>query len=211
MKADLPLLTFYHSPRTRSTGVRILLEELGAEYEVQVLNRNRGENAAADYRGVNPLGKVPAIVHDGAVVTEQVAIYLYLADAFPERGLAPPIGDPRRGPYLRWISFYGSCFEPALVDKHRGVEPGPRGMSPYGTYDEVIDLLSAQLLPGPFMLGERLTAADILWGTALGWTIQFKLVPERPEFVAYAGRIAGRASARKVNEEDAALAAMHQP
>lgn len=209
MNEEADVLTFYHSPRTRSTGVRILLEELAAPYDMQILNRNRGENTASDYRAVNPLAKVPAIVHDGAVITEQVAIYIYLADAFPERGLAPPIGDPLRGPYLRWIAFYGSCFEPALVDKHRGVEPGMRAMSPYGSYDEVIELLSQQLTPGPFMLGERFTAADILWGTALGWTMQFKLVPERPEFTTFAGRIAGRASARKVNDEDAALAAMH--
>lgn len=203
------MLTFYHAPHTRSTGARTLLEELGAPYEMQILNRKRGENTAPDYLAVNPLGKVPAIVHDGAVVTEQVAIYIYLADAFPERGLAPAIGDELRGPYLRWISFYGSCFEPALVDKHRGIEPGMRAMSPYGSYDEVIDLLARQLSPGPFMLGERFTAADILWGTAVGWTMQFKLVPERPEFIAFAGRIAGRASARKVSEEDAALNAMH--
>lgn len=205
------MLTFYHSPRTRSTGVRILLEELGAAYEMQVLNRQRDELRGADYLAINPLGKVPAIVHDGAVITEQVAIYLYLADAFPERALAPPIGDPLRGPYLRWVAFYGACFEPALIDKHRGIEPGARAMSPYGTFDDVIDLLDTQLSPGPFILGESFTAADILWGTALGWTMQFKLVPERPAFTAYAGRIAGRASARKVTDEDAALAAMHNP
>lgn len=208
------MLTFYHAPQTRSTGVRILLEELGAPYDMQVLNRNRGEHRQKNFLAINPLGKVPAIEHDGALVTEQVAIFIYLADAFPERGLAPPIGDPLRGPYLRWLAFYGSSFEPALVDHRLGHSPDPEqprqvAMSPYGSYDGVVDLLDQQLATGPFLLGERFTAADVLWGTALGWTLQFKLLPARPAFTAYAGRIGGRAAARRVVDEDAALAAMH--
>jgi len=205
------MLTLYHSPWTRSTGVRILLEELGAPYEMRVINRAAGEQRGDEYRRVNPLGKVPAIDHDGAIVTEQVAIYIYLADAFPERGLAPPIGDRLRGPYLRWLAFYGSAFEPALVDFHLKREPAPAAMSPYGTYEEVIGLLSSQLATGPYLLGDRLTAADVLWGTALGWTTQFKLVPERPEFTAYMARVNERPAVKKVNAEDQALAATHHP
>lgn len=210
MKKAAQVLTFYHSPHTRSTGVRILLEELGAPYEMQVLNRTRHENTAPAYLAVNPLGKVPAILHDGAVVTEQVAIYLYLADAFPDRGLAPPIGDPLRGPYLRWLAFYGSSFEPAMVDRYLQRDAGHAMMSPYGSSEQVIDSVEQQLSAGPFILGERFTAADVLWGGAIGWMLQFKMLPERPAFAAYAGRIAGRAAARKVSEEDAALTAMQQ-
>ena len=205
------MLTLYHSPWTRSTGVRILLEELGAPYEMRVINRASGEQRGEAYRRVNPLGKVPAIDHDGAIVTEQVAIYIYLADAFPDRGLAPAIGDRLRDPYLRWLAFYGSAFEPALVDFHLKREPAHPGMSPYGTYDEVIDLLSSQLKTGPYLFGDRLTAADLLWGTALGWTTQFKLVPERPEFAAYIARINQLPSAQKVGAEDAELAKTHHP
>ena len=204
------MLTLYYAPQTRATGVRILLEELGADYDLHVMNIRRAEQRTPDFLAINPLGKVPTIVHDGAVVTEQAAIYQYLADAFPERGLAPAIGDGLRGPYLRWLAFYGSSFEPAMVDKYLQRDGGNAMMSPYGSVDAVIDALEAQLATGPFMLGERLTAADILWGTALGWMLQFKLLPERPAFTAYAGRIAGRAAARKVAEEDAALAAMQQ-
>ena len=203
------MLTLYYTPQTRATGVRILLEELGAAYELHVLNQRKDEQHSPDFRAVNPLGKVPAIQHDGAVVTEQVAIYIYLADAFPERALAPAIGDKLRGPYLRWLAFYGSAFEPAMVDHHLGHAPGPATMSPYGSYDAVVDALAGQLEQGPFMLGERFSAADVLWGTALGWMLQFKLLPDRPAFTAYAGRIAGRAAARRVTDEDAALAAMH--
>ena len=204
------MLTLYYAPQTRATGVRILLEELGADYDLHVMNIRRGEQHTPDFLAINPLGKVPTIVHDGAVVTEQAAIYQYLADAFPERGLAPPIGHALRGPYLRWLAFYGASFEPAMVDKHEKREGGNPMMSPYGSVDAVVDALEAQLATGPFMLGEHLTAADILWGTALGWMLQFKLLPERPAFGAYAGRIAGRAAFRKVAEEDAALAAMQK-
>lgn len=204
------MLTLYYAPQTRATGVRILLEELGAEYDLHVLNVRQGEQRTPDFLAINPLGKVPTIVHDGAVVTEQAAIYQYLADAFPERGLAPPIGGALRGPYLRWLAFYGASFEPAMVDKHLKRDAGNAMMSPYGSVDAVVDMLEAQLETGPFMLGERFTAADVLWGTALGWMLAFKLLPERPAFTAYAGRIAGRAVARKVSEEDAALAAMQQ-
>ena len=205
------MLTFYHSPWTRATGVRILLEELGAPYAMRVINRQAGEQRQPEFLKINPLGKVPTIEHDGAVVTEQVAIYIYLADAFPERGLAPPIGDKLRGPYLRWLAFYGSSFEPALVDYYLKREPPSLAMSPYGTYEDVIDLLSRQLATGPYLLGDRFTAADVLWGTALTWTTKFELVPQRPEFAAYMQRINERPIVQRVNAEDAELAAKHHP
>ncbi len=100
-----------------------------------------------------------------------------------------------------------------MVDKHMGHSPDATqaAMSPYGAFDDVVDMLAAQLASGPFLLGERFTAADLIWGTAIGWTLAFGLLPDRPVFAAYAGRIAGRASARKVADEDAALAAMRRP
>ena len=110
-------ITLYYSPQTRATGTRVLLEELGAPYDLHVLNMKAGEQRRPAYLAVNPLGKVPAIRHGEALVTEQVAIYIYLADLFPQAGLAPALDDVRRGPYLRWIAFYGSCFEPALTDR----------------------------------------------------------------------------------------------
>jgi len=94
-------IVFYHSPNTRSTGTRILLEELGAPHELKIVNMKAGDQRKADYLAVNPMGKVPALRHGDALITEQVAVTLYLADLFPAAGLAPPIGDPLRGPYLR--------------------------------------------------------------------------------------------------------------
>ena len=166
-------ITFFHSPNSRSTGVLILLDELGADYHLHLLNINTGEQRQPDYLKINPMGKVPAVVHHGALVTEQAAVYLYLADLYPEKGLAPPIGDPLRGPYLRWMVFYGSCFEPAVVDRSLKRDPPPLSTSPYGNYDTMLQTLTAQLEKGPFLLGEKFTAADVLWGTALTWTTMF--------------------------------------
>ena len=131
-------VTLFHVPNTRSTGALILLEELGAAYELRVLDRKNNEQRAAPYLSINPMGKVPALLHDGALVTEQAAIYIYLADLFPEAGLAPAIGDSLRGPYLRWMVFYGSCFEPALIDRSQQRAPASVAASPYGDYETML-------------------------------------------------------------------------
>jgi glutathione S-transferase len=200
-------VTLFHSPNTRSSGTRILLEELGADYELHVLNMKTGEHRKPAYLAVNPMGKVPAILHGEALVTEQPAIFLYLADLYPEAGLAPAIGDPLRGPYLRWMVFYGSCFEPAVVDRAMKRETAPVSTAPYGDYDTMLSTLTRQLAKGPYLLGERFTALDVLWGTALGWTVGFKLVPELPEIMAYVARISSRPASIRVRESDAELAA----
>src|ERR1700761_4859815 len=109
-------LTLYYCPHTRAGSTRVLLEELGAPYELVVMNMKAGEHLGEAFRAINPMAKVPAIRHRGQVVTEQVAIYLYLCDEFPQKQLAPSVGDPLRGPYLRWMAFYASSFEPAMVD-----------------------------------------------------------------------------------------------
>ena len=123
-------ITLYHSPNTRSSGALTLLEELGVPYELHVLNMKAGEQRGPRYLAVNPMGKVPALKHGDALITEQVAIFLYLADLFPEAKLAPPIGDPLRGPYLRWMIFYAACFEPAVIDGATHRDPAPQPMSP---------------------------------------------------------------------------------
>jgi len=199
-------VTLFHAPNTRSSGALTLLEELGAEYDLHVLNFKNAEQLDPAYLAVNPMGKVPAVKHGDALVTEQVAVFLYLADLYPEAGLTPAIGDPLRGPYLRWMAFYGSCFEPALVDRALKREPAPRGMSPYGDYDTTVKAVTDQLASGTWMLGERITAADVLWGTALTWTTGFKLVPLTPVIQAYIDRWNARPSVARVKARDAALA-----
>lgn len=203
-------ITFYHSPNTRSAGTLLLLEELGAPYELHVLNMKAGEQRQPAYLAVNPMGKVPAIKYGDALVTEQAACFIFLADLFAERGLAPAVDDPQRGPYLRWMIFYGNAFEPALVDKAMQREPGNPAMSTYGDYDTMLGTLTAQLRAGPYILGERFSAADLLWGPALAWTTGFGLVPELPEIKSYIERVTSRPSFAKIKATDAALAAQHE-
>ena len=199
-------VTFFHSPQTRSAGTLNLLEELGADYELHVLNMKANQQREPEYLAINPMGKVPAIRHGDALVTEQVAVVIYLADLYPEAGLAPPIGDPLRGPYLRWLVFYGSCFEPAIIDRSMKREPAPRGTSPYGDFDTMFKTLTDQLEAGPYMLGKKFYAVDVLWGTALAWITQFGLVPALPVIMDYVERVTSRPAFARAKAKDGALA-----
>lgn len=193
---------------TRSSGAVVLLEELKADYELKVLNMKANEQRGAAYLAVNPMGKVPAITHNGALITEQGAIYAYLGDLYPEAGLTPAIGDPLRGPYLRWLFFYGSAFEPAITDKMNKLVPLERA-SPYGSYEAVIKTVTDQLAKGPYLLGEKKTVADVLWSVALSWVTMFGLVEKTPLIEAYIKRCMGPANA-KVLEMDQKLSAEHE-
>ena len=154
-------ITLYYSPQTRATGARVLLEELKVPYDLHVLNMKTGEQRQPAYLAINPLGKVPAVRVGETLVTEQGAIYLYLADLFPEAGLAPALTDPDRGAYLRWLFIYGSCFEPAVVDRFLKREPGSMNETPYASYESLIDMLEEALKTGPYLLGERFTELGV--------------------------------------------------
>jgi glutathione S-transferase len=208
--SDADIITLFHSPQTRSAGALTLLEELGAPYKLHVLNMKAGEQQRPAYLAVNPLGKVPAILHRGTLVTEQVAIFIYLADLFPKTGLAPLIGDADRGPYLRWLVYYAASYEPALVDRAMKREPGAHAMSPYGTFETMLATIVSQIRDKPYLLGDRISAADILWGSALKWGVMFKVVPEEQAILDYVARITGRPAAAKVAAMDAELVAQHQ-
>jgi len=199
-------LVFYTNPMSRGRIVRWMLEEIGQPYRTEVLDFGTTMKAP-EYLKVNPMGKVPAIRHGDALITEQVAIYLYLADLVPEAGLAPAIGDPLRGPYLRWMVYYGSCVEPAIVDKAMKRDPAPLAMCPYGDYDTMLKTLTDQLAAGPYVLGERFSAVDVLWGTALTWITNFDLIPKSPVIVDYLARVNARPSVAKIKALDAELAA----
>ena len=143
-------ITLYHAPQTRGTGVLTLLEELGIPYEMKVLNFKAGENQQPEFLAINPLGKFPTLVHNGTVVTEQVACYLYLADLFPEKGLAPAFNDPKRGAYLRWMAYQGSSFEPAVIDQAFNRPPVEASHSSYGSFDKMLKTLNCQR---PILIG----------------------------------------------------------
>ncbi len=199
-------VTLFHAPNSRSAGVRILIEELHAEHELHTLDLTRQQQREPAYLAVNPMGKVPALLHDGALVTEQAAVYQYLAELYPEQGLVPPVGDPLRGAFLRWMVFYGSCFEPAMTDKALKREPCQPSWSPYGDFDSVVNLVQRQLEAGPWLLGERLTVADFLWGNALADMLAFQMMPATPVIEAYAARLRSRPAAKRALALDAELA-----
>jgi glutathione S-transferase len=200
-------LVIFHNPHSRACMTRALLEELGAEYESCVLDFRRNEQLSPEYLAINPMGKVPAIRHDGVVVTETVAIYIYLADLYRDAGLAPTLDDPRRGTYLRWLVFYAACFEPAIGDRALKREPAPRTQSPYADYDTTIAAIAQGLQPGPWLLGERFSAADVLWGNALRWVTGFGMVEATPVIADYIARVMARPAEQRALKADESLAA----
>jgi glutathione S-transferase len=200
-------LVHYHAPNTRSRTILWLFEELGSPpHELKVLNFKKGEHKSPEYLAINPMGKVPAIVHGQTPVTEAAAIALYLADLFPDAGLAPKADDPARGTYLRWIVFNQAAVEPAAMDRALKREPGPAASLSYGTYDTTIETLARALAEGPYILGDRFSAADVVVGSGVHWLLTFKLLPERPEFTSYAQRITSRPAFIRAASKDAELA-----
>lgn len=198
-------IILHHAAPSRSSTALFMLEEIGAPYELKVLDLQKEEQLQPEYLAINPMGKVPAIEHEGQVITEVGAICTYLADAFPAAGLAPPIGDPLRGPYLRWMFFQGNCLEPAIIDYALKREPGRRGMMPYGDYDTTVGVLEKAIEKGPWFLGERYSAADVYVGSAIAWGLHFKLLPERDAFKRYADRLAKRPAQQRATEIDGKL------
>jgi glutathione S-transferase len=197
-------ITFYHAPRTRSTIVHWFLEELGQPYETRLLDLERGEHKTQAYLAVNSMGKVPAVVHDGVAVTEVAAICCHLADAFPAAGLSIPIGDPRRGPYLRWLFFAVGCIEPAVLDRTFRRPEAPSQRIGYGSLDAVVDVLADALEPGPHLLGEPFTAADVVVGAQLRWARMMEAIPRRPPIVRYVERLGQRPALQRAEAKDAA-------
>ena len=192
-------ITFYTNPQSRGRIVHWLLEELGVPYDMNILDFEKGDHKKPEYLKINPMGKVPAVVHRGVVVTEAAAICTYLADAYPEAGLAPALNDPQRGTYLRWLFFGAGCIEPAIVDKLFARPPVERkGAVGYGSYDDTLNALETALTPGPFILGERFSAADVYVGAQVQWGLMVKGLDPRPKFQQYAERIAQRPALSKV-------------
>ena len=205
-------LVFYTNPMSRGRIVRWMLEELGEPYETVLLGY-ADSMKSPDYLAINPMGKVPAIRHGATVVTEGAAICAYLADAFPEKGLAPSLGDRRRGPYFRWLFFAAGPVEAAVTNKSLGVSfPEERKrMVGYGSYEDMVDALQTAVQDGPYICGDQFTAADVYVGSQIGWGLQFGTIEKRPAFEAYFARISGRPAAKRANELDDAEIAKQQP
>ncbi|MCG6122705.1 MAG: glutathione S-transferase family protein [Microvirga sp.] len=195
-------IVFYTNPMSRGRLVRWMLEEVGQPYRTELVHygpQMKGE----EYRRINPMGKVPALIHGGAVITEAAAICAYLADAFPEAGLAPAPGDPARGAYYRWLFFGAGPVEAAVTNRALGVEvPDDRkGMVGYGSYEDVLDTLE-QALARDYLAGDGFSAADLYVGSQVIWGLRFGTMEKRPAFERYAARLSARPAAIRANELD---------
>lgn len=201
------MLTFYTNPYSRGRIVRWMLEELGAPYEQRVLGYDTSMKAP-DYLALNPMGKVPAIVHDGHVVTEGAAICAYLADAFPEAGLAPRPGLARAA-YYRWMFFGAGPVEAAVTDRMLKVEPSPEQQRAvgYGDFDRVLRTLDHAVSSAPYLAGDHFSAADVYVGSQIGFGMQFNTIPASPTLTAYWNRIKDRPARLKAAAMDDALVA----
>jgi glutathione S-transferase len=201
-------LVFYTHPMSRGRTVRWMLEEVGRPYRTE-LREFDTTMKAPEYLAINPMGKVPALRHGAIVVTETAAICAYLADAFPEAGLAPPPGDPRRGPYYRWLFFGAGPLEAAWTNQALGFVTAPdrSRMAGYGSLDAVLRALESALSQTEYLAGDSFTATDLYVGAQLGFGLRFGMIEKRPVFVAYADRLAARPAAVRARETDDALAA----
>lgn len=207
-------IVFYTNPMSRGRIARWMLEEVGQPYRTVVLEYGTTMKAP-DYLAINPMGKVPAVTHRGVTVTECAAICTYLADAFPEAGLAPALNDPARGPYLRWLFFGAGPLEAGVTAKALGLlAPADKaGMAGYGSFEQVVDALEHAVTTsgGPWLLGERFSALDVYLGSQIGWGLQFQSLPERDAFKTYADRLFKRPAAIRAREIDDALIAAANP
>ena len=201
-------IDFYTNPMSRGQIVRWMLEEVGAPYEAHIVGYDA--MSGEDYRRVNPMNKVPAIVHDGRLVTECAAICAYLAEAFPETGLAPAADE--RADYYRWLFFAAGPVEQAVTNHANGWDPAPeRGrMFGYGSFERTIGTLASHFADRDYVCGDRFTAADVYVGSQVLWGTQFGTMPVRPEFSAYAGRLSSREAYRRGKAIDDALIAEMQ-
>jgi len=197
---------FYTNPMSRGQIARWMLEEIGVPYDTHILGYENGMKSA-EYLAINPMGKVPAIVHDGNVVTECAAICAYLADAFPAAQLAPAPQD--RADYYRWLFFAAGPVEAAVTNRAAGfaIEPARERMVGYGNYDLAIDTLETAVSGHDFICGERFTAADVYVGSQIDWGLQFGSIPDRPVFDAYVERLRGREGYRRAKSIDNGLIA----
>ncbi len=207
-------LVFYTNPMSRGRMVRWMLEEVGAPYATEIVGYGPPMKTGP-YAAINPMGKVPALTHRGVVVTEVAAICAYLADAFPDAGLAPALDDPARGAYYRWLFFSAGPVESAITNTALGFQAPPEreAMLGYGNLAKVLDVLEAAIDPArngghDYICGDRFTAADLYVSSQLGYGLLFKTIEARPAYVAYVGKTSSRPAALRAKAIDDALAPM---
>ncbi len=195
------LVTFYYNPMSRGRIAHWMLEEVGAEYEIKLLDWKKNEQKSPEYLKINPMGKIPAIVHRNTVVTETLAICTYLADAFPEAGLAPAVTDPLRGSYYRWLFFTVNCVEQAIADRAvPRTSEIPAGRQGYGTFEDTMRVLEAAVKPG-HLVGDRFTTADLYLSSVLGWYFMQKNLEPTPALLRYVESFSNRPAVKRFSEQ----------
>jgi glutathione S-transferase len=195
------VITLFHRPKTRSSRFIFLLEELEAPYEIRVVTTRTRDGGAPDPANPHPHGKVPAISDDGVFVFESPAIALYLTDKFPKNGLGPLVGERDRGSYLSWLSYYTGVLEPAFMSKFMNVEV-PRGTAGWVAVDEAMTAVINLLASGPYILGERFSAADVLYGTTFAMFSKSPMMPKSTVIEGYVERIVSRPAFQKAQSLD---------
>ncbi|WP_199091144.1 glutathione S-transferase family protein [Bosea sp. ASV33] len=206
-------LVLYTNPMSRGRIARWMMEEIGQPYRAEIVGFG-DPMKSADYKALNPMGKVPTLVHGDTVVTECAAICAYMADAFPQAGLAPAPDSRLRGPYYRWMFFAAGPVEAAVSNKAFGLDvPPDRARSiGYGTYADAMDTLEYALTRSEYVAGDRFSAADVYVGSQVLWGLQFGTIEKRPAFEAYGARLTARPAARRANQiDDALMAEMQKP
>ncbi|MEQ1945110.1 glutathione S-transferase family protein [Mesorhizobium sp. VNQ89] len=200
------MLTFYHCPWSRGSSIFWLLEELGVPYEMKIVDIRAPGGVPEDYRAIQPNKKVPAIVHDGTVVTERAAIVLYLTETFPEAGLAPKPGDPDRAPFLSWLVYADAVYDPAIAVKAHGWDYKPSDFS-FGSYEDMVRHLEKTLSSRPYIAGDRFTAADTQMGLGVHYAINvLGQLKDRPVLADYLSRLSERPAFKRSSGKDYELA-----
>jgi glutathione S-transferase len=196
------MLTLYHAPRSRGIRILWLLEEIGAPFELKMVNIRRGDGSGArDAANPHPHGKVPALDHDGRVIFETAAIALYLTDLFPQADLGPKVGDKDRGDYLSWLAYYGGVFEPSLTASFLKLQH-ISGTFAWAPFEEVLELLGGTLAGKAYLLGDKFSAADIVYGGSMQFLIARGMVPGTDVFKAYSQRVTARPAYTRAQARD---------
>ncbi len=200
------MLKFYHAPWSRASGTLWLLEELGVDYQLEMVDIRMEGGLPEAYRRIQPNKKVPAIEHDGVIITERAAITTYLADAFPQAGLAPTIGDKDRGPYLTMTVYCDSVFDPCVAARAHGLSYESNDYS-FGVFDDMVAYVDRILNERTYAAGDRFTAADTQLASAVHFTMNvLKVLPEKPSFTRYLERIGERPAYQRAQAKDMEMA-----
>ena len=195
-------MKLYYCPQTRAFTSLWMMEEAGQPYEIVRVDIRAPGHPTEAYKKINPMGKVGALEDNGVGFGETAAILLYVADKFPQTKLAPPPTDPRRGRFLQWLMFDATTIEPVMMERRTGTKPNSF-QAGWGDYDRAMNALEAAMKPGPWLLGDQFTAADLYIASGLNFGMQFGMIDKRPAFVAFVERATARPAFKRAQDIEA--------